>query len=93
VRPHRAQRTAGFATGTNGTTAFPVRARTVLKVPVVWIFSMCIPAVLIALMTFMYVGSALNSGGHLHGFPVMVVNQDTGASVRVQHVNEGDCHG
>ena len=41
-------------------------------------------------MTFIYVGSVLNPVAHLHGLPVMVVNQDRGADVGGHHVNEGE---
>jgi hypothetical protein len=62
------------ATATSDNAALPLRARTVMRVPVVWIFPLGIPAVLIMLMTFIYVGSVLNPVAHLHGLPVMVVN-------------------
>ena len=69
---------------------FPVRARMVLRVPPVWIFPLCIPAVLITVMTLIYIGSVLNPAAHLHGLPVMVVNQDSGAEVGGHHVDEGE---
>ncbi len=78
------------ATATSDTPALPLRARTVLRLPVVWIFPLCIPAVLIMLMTFIYVGSVLNPVAHLHGLPVMVVNEDRGATIGGQHLNEGE---
>ena len=69
---------------------FPVRARMVLRVPPVWIFPLCIPAVLISVMTLIYIGSVLNPAAHLHGLPVMVVNQDRGGEIGGHHVNEGE---
>jgi YhgE/Pip-like protein len=77
-------------TSPDGAAALPLRARTVLRVPVVWIFPLCIPAVLIMLMTFIYVGSVLNPVAHLHGLPVMVVNQDRGATIGGRHLDEGE---
>jgi len=73
------QRGTTDSTDTKKAPSFPVRARMVLRVPPVWIFPVCIPAVLITIMTFIYVGSVLNPVAHLHGLPVMVVNQDRGA--------------
>jgi uncharacterized phage infection (PIP) family protein YhgE len=78
------------ATATSGTPALPLRARTVLRLPVVWILPLCIPAVLIMLMTFIYVGSVLNPVAHLHGLPVMVVNEDRGATFGGRHLDEGE---
>ncbi len=69
--------------------SMPVRARMVLRVRSVWIFPLAIPLVLVVLMTFIYIGAVLNPTAHLHGLPVMVVNQDSGASVNGQHVDEG----
>ncbi len=67
----------------------PVRARMVLRVKAVWIFPLAIPLVLIVLMTFIYIGSVLNPTAHLHGLPVMVVNQDSGATANGRHIDEG----
>jgi YhgE/Pip-like protein len=84
------QRGTTDSTDTKKAPSFPVRARMVLRVPPVWIFPVCIPAVLITIMTFIYVGSVLNPVAHLHGLPVMVVNQDRGGDVGGPHVNEGE---
>ena len=67
----------------------PVRARMVLKVKAVWMFPLVIPLVLIVLMTFIYIGSVLDPPAHLHGLPVLVVNQDAGATVNGEHFDEG----
>jgi YhgE/Pip-like protein len=89
------ERVAGSAPSMGGDQAagsqpsMPVLARTVLKVKAVWIFPLVIPAVLIVLMTFIYIGSVLDPPAHLHGLPVLVVNQDAGATVNGEHVNEG----
>jgi YhgE/Pip-like protein len=83
------------AAGTDGTTdsgpvlSMPVRASMVLRVKAVWIFPLVIPIVLIVLMTFIYIGSVLNPAAHLHGLPVMVVNEDSGAIINGQRIDEG----
>jgi YhgE/Pip-like protein len=69
--------------------SMPVRARMVLRTRSVWIFPLAIPLVLVVLMTFIYIGAVLNPTGRLDGLPVMVVNQDTGATVNGRHVDEG----
>jgi YhgE/Pip-like protein len=56
----------------------------------VWIFPLAIPLVLVVLMTFIYIGAVLNPTARLHGLPVMVVDQDKGALVNGQRVDEGD---
>jgi YhgE/Pip-like protein len=76
-------------TGVGSVPSMPVRARMVLRVRAVWIFPLVIPLVLIVLMTFIYIGSVLNPTAHLDGLPVMVVNQDDGASVNGQRIDEG----
>ena len=68
----------------------PVRAGTILRLPGVWIGPLVITAVLIALIAVIYIGSVVNPTGHLHGLPVMVVNQDAGATVHGRRVDLGD---
>ena len=48
-----------------------------------------IPLVLVVLMTFIYIGAVLNPTAHLNGLPVLVVNEDGGATVNGQMVAEG----
>jgi YhgE/Pip-like protein len=74
---------------TGSARSMPVRARMVLRTGSVWIFPLAIPLVLVVLMSFIYIGAVLNPAAHLDGLPVMVVNQDKGASVNGQHVDEG----
>ena len=69
--------------------SMPVRARMVLKVKAVWIFPLVIPVILIVLMTFIYIGSVLDPPAHLHGLPVLVVNQDEGGTVNGERVDDG----
>lgn len=57
-----------------------VRALTVLGVPKVWILPLAIPAIMIALVTTIYIGSVINPTAHLRGLPVLIVNEDAGAA-------------
>jgi len=75
--------------GTAPVPTMSVRAGTLLRVKAVWVFPLVIPLVLIVLMTFIYIGSVLDPTAHLDGLPVMVVNQDNGALVNGQRVDEG----
>ena len=84
------KRTAADSTKSTDARSLPVRARRILRTRAVWIFPLAVPVVLITLMTLIYVGSVLNPAAHLHGLPVMVVNEDTGAVVGGQHVNDGE---
>jgi YhgE/Pip-like protein len=74
---------------TPGRAAGQVRARRFLRVPKVWILPLAIPAIMIALVTTIYIGSVINPTGHLHGLPVRVVDQDTGAATSTGHVTLG----
>jgi YhgE/Pip-like protein len=74
---------------TGSARSMPMRARMVLRTRSVWIFPLAIPLVLVVLMSFIYIGAVLNPAAHLDGLPVMLVNQDNGASVNSQHVDEG----
>ncbi len=40
-------------------------------------------------MTVIYIGSVVDPVGHLHGLPVLVVNEDAGATVGPRHVDVG----
>jgi hypothetical protein len=51
-----------------------VRARTILKVPIVWILPLGIPAMVIALVTSIYIGSVEDPVGHLHGLSVRIAH-------------------
>jgi len=56
-----------------------VRPRMVLRVPKVWLLPLVVPAVMVALVTSIYIGSVINPTGHLGGLPVQIVDLDTGA--------------
>jgi YhgE/Pip-like protein len=55
----------------------------------VWITVIAVTSVLIVLMTVIYIGSVVDPVGHLHGLPVLVVNEDAGATVGPRHVDVG----
>jgi YhgE/Pip-like protein len=63
-----------------------VRAPLLLRVPKVWILPLAIPAIMIALVTTIYIGSVIDPVGDLHGLPVLVVDQDTGVAAPTGHV-------
>jgi YhgE/Pip-like protein len=86
---HEAAPVRDATTEAGSVPSMPVRARMVLRVRAVWIFPLVIPLVLVVLMTFIYIGAVLNPTAHLDGLPVMVVNQDSGASLNGQRVDEG----
>ncbi len=73
----------------DSTNSMPVRARMVWRVRKVWIIPLVIPVIMIALVATIYIGSVINPIGHLHGLPVQVVDQDTGATTPTGHVNLG----
>ncbi len=66
-----------------------VRAAQILRVRKIWLIPVTIATVFVALMSVIYMGSVVNPSGHLHGLPVLVVNEDTGAHVNGQTVNIG----
>jgi YhgE/Pip-like protein len=56
---------------------------------VAWVTVAAVAAVLIGLMTLFYIGSVVDPVEHLHGLPVLVVNEDSGAAVGTQRVDIG----
>lgn len=66
-----------------------VRASTVLKVRAVWIAPVVVTSVLIFLMSLIYIGSVVDPISHLHGLPVLLVNEDAGAQIGSQNLNVG----
>jgi YhgE/Pip-like protein len=66
-----------------------VRAAQPLRVRSVWVTPIAVSAVLVFLMTLFYVGSVVNPAGHLSGLPVVIADQDRGATVASQHVDIG----
>jgi len=66
-----------------------VRAAQILRAKKIWIVPIVTAGVFAAAMAAVYFGSVVNPTGHIHGLPVMIVDQDTGAVVDGQHVNVG----
>lgn len=67
----------------------PVRARQVLRVRAIWIVPLVVGAVVVAIMTTLYISSVVNPLAHLRGLPVAIVNQDRGATVGARHLDIG----
>src|SRR5262245_32579187 len=66
-----------------------VRATEVLRARRIWIGPVTGTAVFGAAVAAVYVGSVVNPTGHLHGLPVRIVDQDSGAVVDGRRVNVG----
>jgi len=66
-----------------------VRARQVLRTRKIWIIPILTASVFAAAMAAVYFGSVVNPTAHLHGLPVVIVDQDSGAVVDGQHVDVG----
>lgn len=66
-----------------------MRAKHLLKARALWTIPVIVGSILLVLMTIFYVGSVVNPVGHLHGLPVSIVNEDSGASVGQRHVDLG----
>jgi len=71
------------------TSRLHVRANQVLHTRKIWIVPILTASVFAALMAAVYLGSVINPTGHLRGLPVMIVDQDSGATVNGQHMNVG----
>ncbi|MGA3219712.1 MAG: DUF3533 domain-containing protein [Acidimicrobiales bacterium] len=72
------------------TTTVDLRAAQLLKDKGVWAFSLAVGSVLVVLMTLFYFGSIVDPTAHLHGLPVVVVDQDAGAATASGRVDLGD---
>ena len=66
-----------------------VRASELLRARKLWLVPLLIASVFIALISVIYIGSVVNPAGHLHGLPVMLVNEDQGADVHGHRVDVG----
>lgn len=80
------------STGGTRRTADPrlhVRAGRVLRARAVWAIPLLVASVVVAVMTALYIASAVNPLSHLHGLPVAVVDQDRGAAVGQQRLQVG----
>lgn len=71
-------------------TSNQLRASTFLRVPAVWIAPLVPASVAVFLITLLYFGSAVDPVSHLSGLPVLIVNQDRGATVSGNPVDIGD---
>jgi YhgE/Pip-like protein len=66
-----------------------IHARQVLRVKKLWIVPLMIATIFVALMSVIYIGSVVNPTGHLHDLPVVVVNEDAGATVNGRKMTLG----
>lgn len=66
-----------------------MQASRLLRVRAVWISPAIITAVLIFLITLIYIGSVVDPAAQLHRLPVLVVNEDAGATAQSQHLDIG----
>ncbi len=69
--------------------ALHVRALQVLRNRKIWIAPILFASAFTTLMATVYLGSVVNPTGHLHGLPVMIVDQDAGAIVDGHQENVG----
>lgn len=67
----------------------PIPLRAVLRVPKTWIVPALLSGLLIVLISLIYVGSVVNPTAHLSDLPVLVVNEDHGATVDGQPLDVG----
>ncbi|SNQ47653.1 conserved membrane hypothetical protein [Frankia canadensis] len=68
---------------------FPVRARHLLRQRAVWVLPLVLASVVVAAMTALYLGSAVDPQVHVRGLPVEVVNGDRRATLGTEHVDLG----
>src|SRR5271168_1377895 len=66
-----------------------VRASELLRTRKIWVLPITLASLLVAFIAFIYLGSVINPTAHLHGLPVRLVNEDTGATVNGRQVNLG----
>src|ERR1700729_129942 len=71
------------------TPSLHVRAVQVLRNKKIWIAPILLAAAFTAVMATVYFGSVVNPARHLHGLPVMLVDQGGGAVFDGQHQNIG----
>lgn len=67
-----------------------VPPRALLRVKKLWIMPLTLAGILVALISLIYVGSVVNPTGHLHGLPVLIVNEDRAVAVDGQSIVIGD---
>jgi len=66
-----------------------VRARTLLRVRSVWLAPIAVAGILVFFMSLFYIGAIVNPAGHVRGLPVLLVNEDRGATMQGSPVNIG----
>ncbi len=66
-----------------------IRARDLLRRRPIWIAPLLIGALLIAIMTALYVGATVDPVAHMHGLPVSIVDEDAGAPSGAGHASVG----
>ena len=67
----------------------PVRASQLLRVPALWLLPLALGSVVVAIMSWFYIGAVVNPVSHLQGLPVALVNEDRGATVGSRHIDLG----
>src|ERR1700733_12052019 len=77
-------------TGPMRSTTVDLRAAQLLKDRGVWVLPLVVGSVLVVLMTLFYFGSIVDPTENLHGLPVVVVNQDAGATTSSGRVDLGE---
>lgn len=80
--------TEAHGSGSNGPP--PKKASYIFKERSVWGPNLSVVALLIFVMTLVYLGFTINPTGHLHVLPVAIVNEDVGATVGSRHVDLGE---
>jgi uncharacterized phage infection (PIP) family protein YhgE len=66
-----------------------MRAARLLRLRPVWAVPAILATVLVTLMTLIYFGSIVDPASHLHGLPVLVVDEDIGARGPTGEINLG----
>lgn len=66
-----------------------MRASKLLRVRAVWITPLILASLVVFLMTLIYFGSVVDPASHLGGLPVLIVNQDGGATAAGARVDFG----
>ncbi|HTX00912.1 MAG TPA: DUF3533 domain-containing protein [Acidimicrobiales bacterium] len=67
-----------------------VTAAGLLRKRSVWAVPLVVAAVFVALMTLIYFGSIVDPAEHLHGLPVTVVDEDSGAATTTGRLDLGE---
>ena len=66
-----------------------VLAKQVLRTRSMWAVPVIVGSIVMVLITAFYIGSVVDPVAHLHGLPVSVVNEDTGATIAGRTVDFG----